>query len=182
MQQFSIDGRQVQLEVLSGHLLFIDPLYFQEIAENYHKVDTASFLDKKELVVFIEKTFFPYADSELLGYKYVGESSVTFSFDQATLKKRDLDNVEENFLAMNKDISSFGVDTASFLIIDLDNLSSLIYLISFDGLVEAFLSSKLAGYFDAVNQKLGNKGWAFILSEGNDTENEFSGDGSYILP
>lgn len=43
------------------------------------------------------------------------------------------------------------------------------------------LSNKLDNYVDAINQKLENKGWAYVVSKGIDTTSEFNGDGFYIV-
>ena len=179
MQQFSLDGAQVELELLSGHLLFIDPLYFQDISNYRQPLETFEVTDKKDLVKAFEEKVFPYSGGFLLGYKYVDKKTTNYAFNQALLKKWNTTNQTD--LAIKKDITTFGVDTASFLIVDLNDLNKLLDLLIYDDLVEALLSNKLNNYFDAINQKLGNKGWAYVVSEGSHTASEFDGDGFYIV-
>jgi hypothetical protein len=46
MKQYAKDGTQIELELLAGHLLFGDPLYFQDIIDDYLKIDTSTITDK----------------------------------------------------------------------------------------------------------------------------------------
>ena len=179
MQQFSTDGTQVELELLSGHLLFIDPLYLQDISDNRQQIDKFDRTDKKELVKTFEKKIFPHSGGFLLGYKYVDEKIKSYAFSPAALRKWD--TISQTDLSINKDITTFGVDTASFLILDLDNLNKLIDLLNYDDLIDALLSNKLDHYVETINQKLGNKGWTYIVSKGADTADDFNGDGFYIV-
>ncbi len=66
MQQFSTDNSPVELELLSGHLLFADPLYFQDVIDNYSQVDIFTIIDKRELVKVFEEPFFPYSGVYLM--------------------------------------------------------------------------------------------------------------------
>jgi len=60
MKQFSIDNSAVELEIISGHLLFIDPLYFDKIAENKYVINLLFEFNLQELVVQIEENFSPW--------------------------------------------------------------------------------------------------------------------------
>ena len=181
MQQFSTDNSPVELELLSGHLLFVDPLYFQDIIDNYSQVDTSLIADKRELVKAFEETFFPYGGGGLLGYKYIDKKEGIYLFDPSKLKKWDTDNDQQRLLAQQKEITTFGLDTASFLIVDLINLENLISAINYDNLIDALLGKQLDNYFKAINKQLGNKGWTYVVSKGTDSKDEFDGDGSYIV-
>jgi len=181
MQQFSTDNSPVEFELLSGHLLFVDPLYFQDIIDNYSQVDTSAIPDKRELVRVFEKTFFPYGGGELLGYKYVDKKSNTYLFDPTQLRKWDADDEQQGELAQQKQITTFGLDTASFLIIDLDILEKLVSIINYDNLINAYFEKQLDKYFDTINNKIGNKGWSYLVSDGVDSGVEFDGDDSYIV-
>jgi hypothetical protein len=181
MQQYSTDNSPVELELLSGHLLFVDPLYFQDIIDNYKKAGAPKINDKRELVKFFEETFFPYGGGGLLGYKNIDKKMNTYSFDPARLKKWDTDNKEQRLLAQQKQITTFGLDTASFLIVDFDSFDKLVTLLTYDNLVDALLANQLDKYFNFINKELDNKGWAYIVSKGVDSKSEFDGDGSYIV-
>lgn len=181
MQQFSTDNSPVEFELISGHLLFADPLYFQDIIDNYSQVDTSAISDKRELVKVFEETFFPYGGGGLLGYKYVDKKLNTYLFDPTKLKKWDTDDEQQCALAQQKQITTFGLDTASFLIIDFDNLKKLINMLSYDSLIDAYLGNLLDKYFETINGQIGNKGWTYVVSKGVDSGDEFDGDSSYIL-
>ena len=181
MQQFSTDNSPVELEILSGHLLFADPLYFQDIIDNYSQVDTSAVSDKREVVKIFEERFFPYGGGGLLGYKYIDKKEKSYLFDPSKLKKWDSGDDKQHLLTQQKQITTFGLDTASFLIIDFDNFERLISLINYDNLIDALLANQLDKYFETINKQLGNKGWTYVVSRGIDSEDEFDGDGSYIV-
>ncbi len=181
MKQFSTDTSPITLKLLSGHLLFIDPLYFQDIIEGQDQVDTSALADRKEFVRQLEERLFPYSGGVLLGYKHVDIGTGNYLFDPLTLRKWNYDDIELRLLAQQKQITAFGLDTASFLIIDLDNFEKLIQLITYDTLIDALLSNQLDKYFEQINSELGNNGWAYLSSEGVETSSEFDGDGSYIV-
>lgn len=145
-------------------------------------MDTSPNIEKRELIEIFKMSFFPYGGGELLGYKFIDSKTGSYVFDPSKLKKWNRDGNERSSLAQPKEVTIFGLDTASFLIIDLQNLEMLINLLSYESLIDALIEDKLNFYFDAINGKLGNKGWAFVSSEGIDTDSEFDGDGSYILP
>jgi hypothetical protein len=180
MQQFSTDNSPIELEVLSGHLLFADPLYFQDIIDNYSQVDTSTIVDKRELIKVFETTFFPYGGG-LLGYQYIDKETNPYLFDPSKLKKWNTNDKKQHSLAQQKQITTFGLDTASFLIVDFDNFEKLISLITYDSLIDALLANQLDKYFDTINKQLKNKGWAYVVSKGVDSKDEFDGDGSYIV-
>lgn len=181
MQQFSTDNSPVELELLSGHLLFADPLYFQDIIDNYSQVDSSAIADKRELVKVFEETFFPYGGGGLLGYKYIDKKTNAYLFEPSKLKKWNTDDDLQRSLAKQKQITTFGLDTASFLIVDLDNLENLISLINYENLIDALLGNQLDKYFETINNQLGNKGWVYVAGKGVDSKDEFDGDGSYIV-
>lgn len=182
MRQYSSGGTSIELELLSGHLLFIDPLYLQQITGDVTQIEKSISGNKKELVINLENQFFPYGGGTLLGYKYVDKDAGTYLLELTAIKSWDPDNDNENALAVSKDITTFGLDSSSFLILDIQNLDELINRLTFDGLVEALLSGNPGKYFDEVNNAIGNKGWAYILGGGVTAGNEFDGDGYYTIP
>jgi hypothetical protein len=181
MKQFSTDNKPVELELLSGHLLFVDLLYFQDIIDGLSQIDKSSLTDQREFVMHLEEKLFPFGEGGLLGYKFIEKRTDNYLFDPKSLKKWDDGKAEQKLLAQQKQNTTFSVDSASFLIIDLTNFEKLIQHITFESLIDAFLEAKLDNYFEEVNNKLGNKGWAYVVSEGVATNTEFDGDGSYIV-
>lgn len=181
MQQFSTDNSPVELVLLSGHLLFADPLYFQDIIDNYSLIDTSAISDKRELVKLFEETLFPYGGGGLLGYKYVDKKLNTYLFDPTKLKKVDTDDEQQCALAQQKKITAFGLDTASFLIVDIDNLEKLISIVNYDSLIDSFLGNQLDKYLETINRQIGNKGWIYVVCRGVASGDEFDGDGSYMV-
>jgi hypothetical protein len=181
MQQFSINNSVVELEILSGCLLFSDPLYFQKIIDSYEKINTPVIADKKELVKAFEEQLFPHGGGRLLGYKYVERTRGIYLFDPKQLRKFETENEKQESLARQKLITTFGLDTGSFLIIDMQNIDKIIRYVGYDDLIDALLSKQLDKYFETINTKLENNGWAFVVSEGIDSNTEFDGDGFYIV-
>lgn len=135
----------------------------------------------RELIKVFEETIFSYGGGGLLGYKQVDKKEETYLFDPAKLKKWNTDDEQQNNLARKKEITTFGLDTASFLIVDLENLEKLINVINYDSLIDALLGNQLDKYFKMINENLGNKGWCYLVSIGVNGTDEFDGDGSYIL-
>ena len=162
-------------------MLFADPLYFQDIIYNYSQIDASSKTNIRELVKVFEETIFPYGGGGLLGYKQVDKKEDTYLFDPAKLKKWDADDERQSNLAREKEITTFALDTVSFLIVDFENLGKLISLINYDSLIDALLGNHLDKYFETINENLGNKGWCYLVSIGVNGTDEFDGDGSYIL-
>jgi hypothetical protein len=181
MQQFSTNNSVVELEILSGYLLFSDPLYFQKIIDSYDKINISVVADKKELVKAFEEQLFPHGGGGLLGYKYIDSARGIYLFDPKQLRKFETDNAEQESLARQKLITTFGLDTDSFLIIDMHNIDRIIRYVNYDDLIDALLSKQLDKYFETINEKLENNGWAFVVSNGMDSNAEFSGDGFYIV-
>lgn len=181
MQQISTDNSPIELELISGHLLFVDPIYFQDIIDGLSQVNSNSLTDRRELVRQLEEILFPDGGGGLLGYKFFDSHAGNYSFDPNTLKKWNEAESEQELLAEHKQITTFGVDTASFLIIDLGNFEKLIQYITYDSLIDALLSNQLEKYFEQINDKLGNQGWAYVVSGGVETNSEFDGDGLYIV-
>ncbi|HEX8350128.1 MAG TPA: hypothetical protein VF598_09195, partial [Hymenobacter sp.] len=125
MRQYSINGESVELEVLSGHLLFIDPLYLIDIRDSESKV---SFVDQSlEFVMMLEKNFFPYGGDDLLEYKKLDDKIKFFSLDISNVKYFDhnADDQRQTEKACRKDVIAFGVDSGSILIIDLINFNAM---------------------------------------------------------
>lgn len=180
MHQISTDNSPIELELISGHLLFADPLYLQHIIDGFSELDTSSLADQREFVRRLEEKLFPWGGGRLLGYKFCDTQADKYFFDPRTLKKWNDDNTEQELFAQQKQITTFSVDTGSFLIIDLYNLKKLIKYITYNSLTDALLTNQLDKYFDSGNNKLGNKGWAYIVSGGVEANSEFDGDGSYI--
>ncbi|RXK62075.1 hypothetical protein ESA94_03425 [Lacibacter luteus] len=162
MKQYSIDNSSLQLDIYSGHLLFVDPLYFQKIADNYSTLKTQTTENKKELLKSYEEQVFPYGGGALLGYKYLTENIKTYLLDPRSLKPWDSDDDENDEIekqAALKQITAFRLDTSVFLIIDLVNMDKLLDLINYNDLIDALFDKKLDIYFEKINQQLGNKGW-----------------------
>ena len=180
MQQYSTDDLSIELEILSGDLLFIDPLYFQDIVNDCDNFSAFATSDRRELIKLLEEKFFPYSGGSLLGYKSIDKKAITYRFVTSELKKWNTNSLEKA-LAQEKLITTFVVDTASFLIIDLDNFEQLLKLLTYDDLVDAFLSHRLKNYFKTINSGLKNQGWAYLVSNASDTNNDFVGDGAYIV-
>jgi hypothetical protein len=67
MRQYSNDGSSIELELLSGHLMFIDPLYYQDIIDNADKLNGIPFEDKVQFIQKIEEHYFPYGGGLLVG-------------------------------------------------------------------------------------------------------------------
>ncbi len=181
MHQFSNDNSPVEMELLSGHLLFADPLYFQHMINNYYGIDTSGIDGKRELVIVFEETFFPHGGAVLLGYKKVAKNTDTYLFEPARIKKWKTDDGQQLALAQQKQITTFGIDTASFLIIDVDNLEKFMSIFSYDSLIDAYLENQLDKYFETTNKQIANKAWAYVISRGVDSGDVFDSNGLYIV-
>jgi hypothetical protein len=179
--QFSKDNSPVELELLSGHLLFCDPLYFQSIIEGYHHLGISATANPKEIIKNSEEKLFPFGGGWLLGYKYIDPKLKIYRFDPYCLKRWDTTGKDQNLLAQKKEITTFGLDTTSFLIIDFQNIAKLVEAISYDSLIDALLANELDNFIQKVNIQIGNKAWAYVVGEANEKSGAFDGDGFYYL-
>lgn len=179
MQQFSSDGSPVEIELLSGSLLFIDPLYLQEIANHMPSVKSFPAGNKIHLVQQLEKEVFPYSGGRLLGYKEV--AGHTYTLHLSRLKRFDHTNKEKEQRSFRKEITAFASDSGSFLILDLANFDTLLKMLQYDDLTSAALEGRFATYQEKVNDALGNKAWAYVLSPGIHSGFDFQGSGSFYV-
>ncbi|MEO6612533.1 MAG: hypothetical protein ABIT05_05555 [Chitinophagaceae bacterium] len=175
MKQFSTTGEGIEIEIITGELFFIDPLYLGKIATTPDRIKNTEKSRAKEYIKWLEKEFFPFGGGTLIGYKLVPKDTGIYSFDLKSMKLFDEDNEELESQSVQKNITSFGVDSGSFLIIDWVNFQKIFELVKFDDLLPD------QQYFDNINQQLGNKGWGYVLSPGIDSGYVFEGDGSYLV-
>ena len=182
MKQYSTDSSGIELQLVSGHLFFADPLYFQDIADNRRMIDMCWIKDKKYLVRQYEEKLFPHGGGCLLGYKFVDNTNGYYSLHPSSLKKWNSEEIGLDQRALQKDITTVGIDSGSFLVIDLANIELLFELLGYDQLIDSLLDMKLDDYFESINKKIGNKGWAYLASEGIGSGIDFDGDGSYVIP
>jgi hypothetical protein len=183
MSQFSNDGKPIQMEVISGHLLFIDPAYFQEIAENIDEMKDIPRSDTQLFIREVENRVFPYGGGSLLGLRQLENGSGMYELDPVSLTRYSDEEPEGEMIekkAAQKSITAFGVDSAAFLIIDLANFEALLPIMNFDDLFD-LNDDKVSRYIDKINTDLGNRGWAFVSSPGIGKGFDFEGDGSYYL-
>ena len=179
MSQISTQGNEIDIDILSGEFLFIDPLYLDEIAEGFDKVKNFQKGSNKDLIKLIEETFFPHGGGDLLGYKLLNKDLKTYKFDLSLMSEFDGRNEKLNLQAKQKDITTIGVDSGSFLILDMINLEMLAHLIKFDDLAD--LDEDEDTYVERINAQIGNKGWGYVSSPGIDLGYVFEGDGSYLI-
>ena len=179
MTQFSSTGNDIEIDNLSGELIFIDPLYLGEIAEAFDSIKNKDKRSGKEFIKLIEEAIFPYGGGTLIGFKTVDKDSRIYRFRLDSMSNFDDENEEIEFQASQKDITTVGIDSASFLILDLKNFEMLMTLIKYDDLAELTIDNNL--YFEAINRRIGNKGWGYVTSPGCDSGYIFEGDGCYLI-
>ena len=180
MTQISTQGNEIEIDIVSGEfLLNIDPLYLEEIAEGFDKVKNFQKGSSKDLIKLMEETFFPHGGGDLLGYKQINKALKTYKFDLRLMSKFDDRNEKLKLRAIQKEIAPVGVDSASFLILDMINLELLAHLIKIDDLAD--LDEDENTYVERINAKIGNKGWGYVSSPGIDSGYVFEGDGSYLI-
>lgn len=181
MKQFSNDGSSVELEIISGDILFVDPLYFQKIinqkgeARNLAKVDIVTFIKA------LEERVFPDGGGTLLGYKRAKPEGGTYLFDIRIVQQFDDEDNNLEELSADKEITAFATDSGTLLIMDMANFEKLLDCVTYDDLIEAALEDKLEPYFHRVNTFVGNQGWAFVETPGIGSGFVFKGSGSFIL-
>ena len=183
MNQFSGDGSPVQLQVISGQLLFIDPGYFDEIAAAQVQIGSFSKTDAKKWLEQVEKEVFPYGGGSLLGIMELPDNGPFYELDIARVTSYDEDEphgeaIEQ--MARDKSITAFGIDTGSFLIIDWACWDALLPTLCADDLFD-LVHNPECGYIEKVNGAIGNHGWAFVASPGIKSGIDFIGDGSYYI-
>jgi hypothetical protein len=203
MNQYSENGEAVQVEIISGQLLFIDPIYFDDIAEVYEEIKPFSRFDTKKFIQLIEQKVFQYGGGALLGLKSVDPVSKVYELEIASIRlfNPDDDEIIEKE-AIEKNITAFGLDSASFYIIDMANFDALIPILRSEDLFKLYdnrqryatfrpistwlhrlrlISSPFKSYVEKINGQIGNRGWAFVSSPGVEQGYEFEGDGSYFI-
>jgi hypothetical protein len=183
MNQFSNIGTPVQVEVISEQLLFIDPAYFEEIAATIHEMKDIPRSDMKIFIREVEQRAFPYGGGSLLGFRQLKDGSNIYELNPISVTHYDSDEPKGKIIekqAIQKSITAFGIDSASFLIIDLANLDALLPLLYSDDLFD-LNDDPANGYIDKINSALGNRGWAYVSSPGIGKGFDFEGDGSYFL-
>lgn len=181
MQQYSSKGTPVEIALLSGHLLFIDPLYLDDIREECG-LSKPSVREEnyREFLQALEVEFFPYGGGALLGYLNTRQQQGTFALDINGIKDFDSSNPAKEQAASTKQITAFALDSGSLLVMDLSNFSMLLSALNFDDLVNAS-EGDFQLYQEKINAVLGNKGWAYIESPGIGSGFDLIGSGSYYL-
>ncbi|WP_431213852.1 hypothetical protein ACQ86N_02835 [Puia sp. P3] len=183
MNQFSNNGRPIRMDVISGQLLFIDPAYFEDIAGSVDGLQDIPRSDMKSFIKEVEKRVFPYGGGSLIGFRQLEEDVKTYDFDPILVTHYDSGEAQGEAIekqAINKSITAFGTDTASFLVIDLANFDALLPLLHSDDLFD-LPDNIVNGYIEKINSCLGNRGWAYVSSPGIGKGYDFEGDGSYFL-
>jgi hypothetical protein len=178
MKQFSNDGSPVIIEVLSGDLLFIDPLYFTDIAKHTDDINLSLKIDPVIFIKRIEQKVFHYGGGLLIGYKKV--RNPTYEFNIGKMQKFDFTDAKLVNDSVDKTVTAFATDTGTFLIIDFANIDKLIECISYDELIDNALT-KNDLYFQKITSQLQNRGWAFIETPGINSNYVFKGSGSFIV-
>lgn len=183
MKQFSGDGSSVQLQVISGLLLFIDPSYFDEIVFAQEQIASFDRTDAKKWLQQEEAEVFPYGGGSLLGMMELQDSRENYELDIAMVTCYDEDEphgeaIEQ--MAKDKSITAFGIDAGSFLIIDWANWDALLPVLCADDLFD-LVDNPECGYIEKINKAIGNRGWAFVASPGVGSGIDFTGDGSYYI-
>ncbi|SHI35806.1 hypothetical protein SAMN02745146_0637 [Hymenobacter daecheongensis DSM 21074] len=178
MQQFSSQGTSAELQILSGHLLFIDPLYLDTIKDEYGQLQFDSLKESVDFVQMLEERFFPYGGANLLGYKYTDQRPM-FALAVQRIQFFDHDDEEQERLSIDKTITTFGTDSGSLLILDIRNFEALLDTVTGEDLSDA--EDDFQPYADRINQLIGNKGWAYIRCPGVDSGFDFIGSGSYHI-
>ena len=114
MNQFSGDGSPIELELISGQLIFIDPLYLEDIriAVEMKEVDT---IQEKIDIQSIEAKEFPYGGGTLIGYKQLDRNLLTYKLDIHEIIAINLDNEELEEKAINKEITTSQLTPPHFL-------------------------------------------------------------------
>jgi hypothetical protein len=128
----------------------------------------------------LEKQLFPHGDGTLIGFKEVDAQLNTYKLDIAKINGYDIEDRNLEAQAAKKEITTIVVDSASFLIFDLANFDALVHAINYDDLV-SLLEDESFDYIETVNAKIGNMGWAYVVSPGIESGFEFEGDGSYLI-
>ena len=162
MNQFSTSGESVEIELQSREVVLIDPVYLQRIADDESRLQNLSTKNSKDFIKEVKMTFFPYGGGSLIGFKEVDSGMRTFHLDLNDIKQWDSDdNPESERLGAEKVITTFGIDSASFLLFDFKNFLNLLKAIPFDDL-HSIDSMTAADFIKEVNSKIGNKGWAYV--------------------
>jgi hypothetical protein len=181
MKQYANDGSPVEMELISGELLFIDLLYFQDIIRHKGEVEPFPKGDKVLFIKSLEEKIFPYGGSMLLGFKRVRTNKRQFVFDIQKMQQFDHQNSNLERLSSEKEITAFATDSGTFLILDMANFEKLLDCVTYDELIDASLDNKHENYFQKVNTVLGNRGWAFVITPGVHSGYVFEGSGSFII-
>lgn len=182
MQQYSEQGTPAELEILSGHILFIDPLYLENIREDYDSVvPLPSVTTSPEFVQALEERFFPYGGGSLLGYLNAGVNNSTFKLNIKSLVFNDFQDAEKEQLLIQKKITGFSTDFGAFLLMDLSNFFKLLNLTRVEDLIDASEAGELQLYIDRINSSIGNKGWAYVSNPGIGNGFDFEGSGSFFV-
>jgi len=183
MNQLSTRGKPIQMELISGHLLFVDPIYFDEIAALGDELKNIPRSHPKTFIQEVEKRAFPYGGGTLLGFGQIQDEYKTYELDIHSITYYHRDKPDGQMIearATDKSITFFGVDSASFLIIDLANFDALLPILRADDLFD-MIGDPTNTYIDKINSVLGNRGWAFIVSPGMAMGFDFEGDGRYYI-
>ena len=180
MKQFSNNGNPLEIQNVSGKLIFIDPIYFNQIVHAFDTIKDAVMADPKEYILFLEQRFFPYGGGALIGFKDIGKLASVYKLDIKSIKLC-ADNEQLDEQGALKNITTFVIDSGSFLLFDFINFEKLTKLVKYEDLIYLANDARTIEYIRNLNDQLGNKGWSYIISPGLDLGYEFEGDGSYII-
>ncbi|MBC6697386.1 hypothetical protein [Hymenobacter sp. BT190] len=180
IKQYSSNGEDVELEVVSGELLFIDPLYWDDIRVDRQLLETLPIATGLPFVRQLNAAFFPYGGELLLGYQRVEPTEGIFRLPISHIRSYGSNDEEWEQQLLATNTTAFSLDSGGLLIIDLANFWPLLDLLDFDALDEAS-EGDFAAYQQHVNQTIGNCGWAYAHTPSIGNGFDFVGSGSYFL-
>ncbi|NVO83927.1 hypothetical protein [Hymenobacter terrestris] len=181
MQQYSSEGTPVELEILSGHLLFVDPLYLLDIRENVAALDMAEVIKSPiQFIQQLESAFFPYGGWVLLGYSKVSKSNDRLTIPVSCIHHFHSEVRAEVEAAVAKETPVFATDSGMCLVLDLGNFGLLSEALDIDSLL-GHDKNAIVDYIERMNRLLGNRGWACIQNPGLGLGFDFAGSGLFRI-
>jgi hypothetical protein len=178
MNQYSSAGADVTIELCSGHLLFIDPLYLETITESKALLPVFNPSAAKEYVQELERVYFTYGGDSLLGYQFVPTELHQYTLSIQDIRTYSLDETEA--AAVSKDNCVFCIDSGTLLLLDLINLPKLVDLLDLEELSD-LSPTAVPEFVRQLNQNLGNRGWGIVECPGVGSGYDFEGSGSYSI-
>ena len=181
MQQYSSEGTPVELDVLSGHLLFIDPLYLLDMRANVAVLDMAEAVKSPiQFIQQLESTFFPHGGGVLLGHSKVSKNDDRLTIPISCLHHFHPEVKAEVEAAVAKEIPVFATDSGLCLVLDWRNFELLYEALEVDSLL-GHDENVIVAYIEKMNRLLGNRGWACIQSPGLGQGFDFAGSGLFRI-